>query len=135
MVDFEAFKDLDIAILGISVDETFAQQTFAESLGLPFPLLSDADAKVTHLYGAAKSIPGGTDLAPFMLPGKGVKVTQDRIRASQAFFLIDKHGIVRGRWLPGDRSPWPATRFCRWPGAWLANPEASALAPHARLPG
>jgi peroxiredoxin len=105
MVDFEAFKELDIAILGISVDEAFAQQTFAESLGLPFPLLSDTDATVTHLYGAAKLIPGGTDLAPVMLPGKGVQVTHDRIGASQAFFLIDKHGIVRGRWLPGDRTP------------------------------
>ena len=105
MVDFEAFKGLDVQILGISVDETFAQQTFADSLGLPFPLLSDADAKVTHLYGAAKLIPGGTDMAPFMLPGKGVQVPQDRIIASQAFFLIDKQGIVRGRWLPGDRKP------------------------------
>ena len=105
MADVEAFKDIDIAILDISVDETFGQQTFAESLGLPFPLLSDADAKVTHLYGAAKSIQGGTDMAPFMLPGKAVKVTQDRIIASQAFFLIDKQGVVRGRWLPGDRKP------------------------------
>ena len=88
MVDFEAFKGVDIQILGISVDEAFAQQTFADSLGLPFPLLGDADATVTHLYGTAKLIPGGTDLAPFMLPGKGVQVPKDRIIASQAFFLV-----------------------------------------------
>jgi len=44
-------------------------------------------------------------MTPFMLPGKAVQVTQDRIIASQAFFLIDKHGVVRGRWLPGDRKP------------------------------
>jgi peroxiredoxin Q/BCP len=105
MVDFEAFKDIDIEILGISVDDAFSQQTFADSLGLPFPILSDTDATVTHLYGTAKLIPGGTDMAPFMLPGKGVQLTKDRIIASQAFFLIDKHGIVRGRWLPGDRNP------------------------------
>lgn len=105
MVDFEAFKGLDVQILGISVDDAFAQKTFADSLGLPFPILSDADAKVTHLYAAAKLIKGGTDLAPFMLPGKGIQLTQDRIGASQAFFLIDKQGIVRGRWLPGDRKP------------------------------
>ena|SRR5215217_3421828 len=104
MVDFETFKDIDIEILGISVDDAFAQKTFADSLGLPFPLLSDANATVTHLYGAAKLIPGGTDMAPFMLPGKGVQVTKDRIIASQAFFLVDKQGIVRGRWLPGDRN-------------------------------
>jgi peroxiredoxin len=105
MVDFEAFKGLDVQILGISVDDAFSQKTFADSLGLPFPILSDADAKVTHLYAAAKLIREGTDLAPFMLPGKGVQVTNDRIIASQAFFLIDKQGIVRGRWLPGDRNP------------------------------
>jgi peroxiredoxin Q/BCP len=105
MVDFEAFKELDIEILGISVDDTFSQKTFADSLGLPFPILSDADATVTQLYAAAKLLKGGTDLAPFMLPGKGVQVTQDRISASQAFFLIDKQGLIRGRWLPGDRNP------------------------------
>jgi peroxiredoxin len=105
MVDFDAFKDLDIQILGISVDDAFSQKTFADSLGLPFPILSDADAKVTHLYAAAKLIKEGTDLAPFMLPGKGVQLTKDRIIASQAFFLIDKQGIVRGRWLSGDRNP------------------------------
>jgi hypothetical protein len=37
--------------------------------------------------------------------GCAVKMTQDRIIASQAFFLIDKQGVVRGRWLPGDRKP------------------------------
>jgi peroxiredoxin len=105
MVDFDAFKDLDIQILGISVDDAFSQKTFADSLGLPFPILSDADAKVTHLYAAAKLMKEGTDLTPFMLPGKGVQLTKDRIIASQAFFLIDKQGIVRGRWLPGDRNP------------------------------
>jgi hypothetical protein len=40
-----------------------------------------------------------------MLPGKGVQLQRDRIGASQAFFLIDKQGIVRGRWLPGDMRP------------------------------
>jgi peroxiredoxin len=104
-VDFEAFKDLDVQILGISVDEAFSQKTFADSLGLPFPLLSDADANVTHLYAATKLIKEGTDLAPVMLPGQGVQLKRDRIIASQAFFLIDQQGIVRGRWLPGDVRP------------------------------
>ena len=34
-----------------------------------------------------------------------MQLKKDRIIASQAFFLIDKQGIVRGRWLPGDRAP------------------------------
>ena len=105
MVDFEAFKGLDVQILGISVDDPFSQKAFADSLGLPFPLLSDADAQVTHLYAVAKLLKEGTDLAPVMLPGKGVQVQRDRVGASQAFFLIDKQGIVRGRWLPGDVRP------------------------------
>jgi len=105
MADYSKFEALNVQILGISSNIPFSQKTFADSLGLPFPLLSDTDATVTHLYGAAKLIPGGTDMAPFMLPGMGVQMTKDHIIASQAFFLIDKQGIVRGRWLPGDRNP------------------------------
>ena len=101
MVDFEAFKDLDVQILGISVDETFSQMTFADSLQLPFPLLSDLDANVTRLYGAGTFLPAGVDLSAVMAPGKGVTLKKDRIIATQAFFLIDKQGILRGRWLPG----------------------------------
>jgi peroxiredoxin len=101
MVDFDAFKELDVQILGISVDDTFSQQTFADSLELPFPLLSDADAKVTHLYAAERLLKAGTDLTPVMASGKGIKLNKDRIIATQAFFLIDKQGSLRGRWLPG----------------------------------
>jgi peroxiredoxin len=101
MVDFDAFKELDVEILGISVDDTFSQKTFADSLELPFPLLSDADAKVTHLYAAERLLKAGTDLTPVMAPGTGIKLKKDRIIATQAFFLIDKQGVLRGRWLPG----------------------------------
>ena len=101
MVDFHAFKDLDVQILGVSVDEVFSQQTFADSLKLPFPLLSDKDAAVTRLYAADMFIKAGTDLSAVMLPGTGVTLKQDRTMSSQAFFLIDKQGILRGRWLPG----------------------------------
>jgi peroxiredoxin len=122
MVDFEAFKDVDVQILGISVDDVFSQKTFADSLGLPFPILSDADAKVTHLYAAAKLIREGTDLAPFMLPGKGVQVANDRTIASQAFFLIDKQGIVRGRWLPGDMRPFSSEEMIEMARRLAGNP-------------
>jgi peroxiredoxin len=101
MVDFDAFKDLDVQILGISVDDTFSQVTFADSLGLPFPLLSDADAKVTHLYAVESLLKAGMDLTPAMAPGKGFTLHKDRVIATQAFMLIDKQGILRGRWLPG----------------------------------
>ena len=39
-------------ILGISADHPFAQKTFAESLQLPYPLLSDfPDLQVIRNYG------------------------------------------------------------------------------------
>lgn len=101
MVDFDQFKELDVQILGVSVDGSFSQKTFADSLGLPFPLLSDLDARVTRLYAVEKFVPAGADLTPVMQPGMGLQLKEDRIIASQAFFLIDKQGILRGRWLPG----------------------------------
>ncbi len=110
MVDFQAFEDLDVQILGISVDDTFSQKTYAESLGLPFPLLSDLGARVTNQYAAGIFVKAGTDLTPLMLPGSGVRLQQDRTVASQAFYLIDKKGILRGRWLPG-REHMPSDRI------------------------
>lgn len=103
MVDHQQFKDLDVQILGISIDTSFSQRSFADSLGLPFPLLSDFGATVTHLYAVGKLIKAGTDLK--MVPGRAMRLEKDSLIASQAFFLIDKHGIVRGRWVPGDRAP------------------------------
>ena len=104
MVDFRKFQDLDLQILGIAVENSFAQKTFADSLGLPFPLLSDhPDAEVTRLYAAGAFYKAGTDTTPFFtVPGRGFIMKRDRILADQAFFLVDKEGILRGRWLPGN---------------------------------
>ena len=103
MVDFKKFQDLELQILGIAVQTPFSQKTFADSLGLPFPLLSDhPDAKVTQLYGAGSFYKAGTDFTAFMLPGKDLRLKKDRIFSDQAFFLVDKQGILRGRWLPGN---------------------------------
>lgn len=38
-------------MLGISIDSTWANGAFAESLHLPFPLLSDFDRTVSTAYG------------------------------------------------------------------------------------
>ncbi len=113
MVDFDQFKDLDVQILGVSVDDSFSQKTFADSLGLPFPILSDSSGKVTRLYAADKLAKEGTDLSPFMLSGKGVTLKKNRIGASQAFFLVDKQGFLRGRWLPGDAKPFSSEKILK----------------------
>jgi peroxiredoxin len=68
-----------VQILAVSANVTFSQQTFAESLKLPFPLLSDfPDRKTLRAYG----------------------VLNDRsMIAIRTFFLIDPQGIVRKKWV------------------------------------
>jgi peroxiredoxin len=58
---------------------TFSQQTFAESLRLPFPLLSDfPDRKVMRSYGV---------------------LNERSMIANRSFFLIDPQGIIRKKWI------------------------------------
>jgi len=57
---------------------TFSQQTFAESLKLPFPLLSDfPNSKTLRAYG----------------------VFNERSIATRTFFLIDPQGMIRKKWV------------------------------------
>jgi peroxiredoxin len=80
--NFKSFVDLGIQNLGISSNLTFSQQTFAESLKLPYPLLSDfPEAKVMRSYGV---------------------FNQKLMLADRAFFLIDPQGIIRKKWIIED---------------------------------
>jgi peroxiredoxin len=68
-----------VQILGLSANATFSQQTFAESLKLPFPLLSDfPDRKAIRAYGL---------------------LNERSMTANRAFFLIDPQGVIRKKWL------------------------------------
>ena len=78
--DNAKFDALNVQILAISADSTFALKTQSDSLKLPYPLLSDRPPKTIERYGV---------LAP------------DKVRALRAFFLIDQQGIVRKQWLLG----------------------------------
>ena len=69
-------------MVGISISHWFSQKSFAESLNLPYPLLSDYPNGRTIL---------AYDVANFEGEAK-------RLFARQTIFLIDKEGIVRGRW-------------------------------------
>jgi peroxiredoxin len=70
---------LNVQILGISADNSFSQQTFAESLQLPFPLLSDfPERNVIRSYGV---------------------LNEKWLTANRSFFLIDPQGIVRKKWI------------------------------------
>jgi len=90
--DYSRFQALNIQILGISVSNPFSQKVLSDSLQLPYPLLSDAYLKVAQAYGV---IYGST----------GTKIDYpglEELSAARAFFLMDKEGIVRGKWLGED---------------------------------
>lgn len=71
---------MNIQILGISSNNPFSQKTFADSLQLPYPLLSDFP-KLNTIKSYA-----------------GLNKEWASTTAQRAFFLIDKDGIIRGRW-------------------------------------
>src|SRR5882672_5044226 len=77
--DFKRFDALGIQNLAASANLSFSQQTFAETLGLPFPLLSDFPARNTmRSYGV---------------------LNEKLMVANRSFFLIDPQGVVRKKWI------------------------------------
>jgi peroxiredoxin len=91
------FNDLNVQILGISVDGTFVQKAFAEKFNIKVPLLSDFNKDVTEKYGV---------LRPEFAHGmKGV--------ANRSAFVIDKTGTVKYAEVldnPGDLPNFDAIR-------------------------
>lgn len=49
---FEAFRDLDIPVLGVSRDNILTHEKFKKAHQLPFELLSDLDGSVCKAYDA-----------------------------------------------------------------------------------
>ena len=96
--DYRRFQALNIQILGISVDNPFSQKVLADSLQLPYPLLSDVYLKVAKAYGVLYGSTGAKVEYPG-LEGRG---------AGRAFFLVDKQGIVRGKWIGEDLAVFPS---------------------------
>ena len=77
--NIKSFEDLGIQNLAASSNLTFSQQTFAESLKLPYPLLSDfPDRKLMRSYGV---------------------LNEQSMTAYRSFFLIDPQGIIRKKWM------------------------------------
>ena len=82
--DYSAFQALNVEVLAIGANSKFSQKVHADSLQLPYPLLSDyPDMKTIRAYGVGH-------------PGRPATTV-----AQRAFFLIDEQGIVRGKW-PGE---------------------------------
>jgi peroxiredoxin len=76
--------DLNAQVVGISVNDPFANKAFAEKNRLPFPILSDYNREVIKEYGL--------ELADFA----GLK---GYIVAKRSIFILDKDGIVRYVWV------------------------------------
>ncbi len=49
---FAAFKEKDVAILGVSPDSVKSHEKFKARFKLPFPLIADDDHKIAEQYGA-----------------------------------------------------------------------------------
>lgn len=95
-VDHDEFAQLGIQVLGISGNNPFSQKAIADSLKLPYPLLSDLGLRVARKYGVVYGTTGGKDDYPIA-----------GLVAKRSFFLIDRQGIVRGRWIGEDLSVFP----------------------------
>ncbi len=83
MADHAKFEELDVQVLAIAGSNPFSQKTFADSLKAPHPFLSDyPDLNVIQQY----------DILQYVGEKK-------RPMAKGSFFLIDKKGIIRGKWM------------------------------------
>lgn len=66
---FEAFRDLEIAVIGISRDSIATHRQFISRYQLPFDLLSDTDGRVAKLYRAVIPIIGMPKRITYLLDG------------------------------------------------------------------
>jgi peroxiredoxin len=114
--DYSKFQQLNIQILGISSNNPFSQKTFADSLQLPYPLLSDRTLKVVKAYGVVY----GTTEGKIDYPGL------EGLNAKRSFFLVDQQGIVRGRWIGEDLGVFPNEELLKAAGEIAGKPAEDA---------
>ncbi len=77
------YRDLNATVYGISGDNPFAQEAWAQKEGISIPLLSDYEHKVTREYGVAYE----SFLPQANLPMGGV--------AKRAAFIVDRDGAIQ----------------------------------------
>ena len=69
--DLPRFEELGASVLGISVDSHWANEAFARSLGLSFPLLSDFRREAMTAYGVLRDKAGYSGRALFVIDRDG----------------------------------------------------------------
>lgn len=50
--DYAELKRMNVALVGVSLDDEESHRSFAQKYGLPFPLLADTGGQVASAYGA-----------------------------------------------------------------------------------
>ena len=58
-----AFKKLETAVVGVSVDDVASHKQFAEEHSLPFTLLADSTKETAKAYGVLRSVLGLMEIA------------------------------------------------------------------------
>jgi peroxiredoxin len=97
------YASLNAAVLGISGDNPFAQEQWAQKEKITLPLLSDYDHKVATAYGCAYDS---------FLPAKNLPMGGVPKRSA---FVVDKAGIIRYAEIkesPGDLPNFEAIKAC-----------------------
>jgi peroxiredoxin Q/BCP len=69
---WEDYQKTGAEVIGISSDSVESHRNFAEHHELPLRLLSDADGKISTLYGARSLIPGKVARSVFVIDAKGI---------------------------------------------------------------
>ena len=74
------FTETNTAILGVSVDSTWANKAFREQLGAEFPILSDSRKDVSRRYGVLNEDSGFARRTTFVIDSAGIvrHIDQDR---------------------------------------------------------
>ena len=73
----DEFRELNVAVFGVSVDSHYANEAFARSLKLEFPLLSDFKRQAMAAYGVLQSELGYSGRALFAIGKDGRLIYAD----------------------------------------------------------
>lgn len=83
--EFDDFRTLDAAVIGISHDSPESHAAFAKRFSLPFTLLSDTDGRVRELFGVPKTLGLFPGRVTYVIDAAGVirKVFNSQLQATR----------------------------------------------------
>lgn len=90
----QAYNSLNADVIGISVDNPFAQEAWAQKSGITFTLASDFNKEAITAYDVCED-----NFLPGVLGYKGV--------AKRSAFVIGEDGVIKYAWSSDDASKMP----------------------------